>query len=65
MFNEYYAQQERYKDFIKEAEKERIIQQIQQSQREKKEDAAQDAGEGSLARKLGLIFRIARPMPGQ
>ena len=65
MFNHYYAQQERYKDFIKEAEKERIIKQIKVAEEQKKEEAAGDLGQSSLAKKLGLIFRDARPLAGK
>lgn len=58
MFNHYYAKQEQYKDFIKEAEKERIIKEIRKAEKEKKAIASQndDWAPGSLIEKLGLIF---------
>ena len=60
MFNHYYAQREKYIDYIKEAEKERIIKQIQQSQQEEQTESSRETSPGSLAEKLALIFRDAR-----
>ena len=62
MFNHYYAKQEQYKDFIKEAEKERIINQIKKAEKEKKAESSQneDWAPGSLIEKLGLIFKNAQ-----
>lgn len=59
MFNHYYAKQEQYKDFIKEAEKERIISQIKKAEKEKTAKSSQneDWAPGSLIEKLGLIFK--------
>ena len=61
MFNHYYAKQEQYKDFIKEAEKERIISQIKKAEKEKKAISSQnkDLAPGSLLQKLGSIFKGA------
>ncbi|MCK5794361.1 MAG: hypothetical protein KAH12_06630 [Anaerolineales bacterium] len=61
MFNHYYAKQEQYKDFIKEAEKERIISQIKKAEKEKKAKSSQneDWAPGSLLQKLGSIFKDA------
>jgi len=59
MFNHYYAQREKYQDYIKEAEKERIINQIQES-RKSEEGKSGEPEHGSLANRLGLIFRDAR-----
>ncbi len=62
MFNHYYAKQEQYKDFIKEAEKERIIKQIQESQKEKQSNSSQDEDLSPISwlEKLILIFKNAQ-----
>ncbi len=60
MFNHYYAQHEKYKDYKKDAEKERIIKQIQQAQKINEEKSAPEANQDSLAKKLALIFQEAR-----
>ena len=62
MFNHYYAKQEQYKDFIKDAEKERIIKEIRQAEKEKKSKSSQneDWAPGSLIEKLGLIFNSSQ-----
>ena len=59
MFNHYYAKQEQYKDFIKEAEKERIIKQIQESQKEKQSNSSHDEDLSPISwlEKLILIFK--------
>ncbi len=61
MFNHYYAKQEQYKDFIKEAEKERIIKQIQEAQKEKQSNSSQDEDLFPISwlEKLILIFKNA------
>ena len=58
MFNHYYAQQERYKDLLKEAEKERLIQQIQKGS-QKHSDLNSEL-KIDLIQKLSLIFKDAR-----
>jgi len=62
MFNHYYAKQEQYKDFIKEAEKERIIKEIRKAEKEKNSKSSQneDWAPGSLIEKLGLIFNSSQ-----
>ncbi len=58
MFNHYYAQQEKYKDLLKEAEKERLIQQIQ---KHSQVDSDQNSElKINLIQKLSLIFKDAR-----
>ena len=58
MFNHYYAKQEQYKDFIQEAEKERIINEIKKAEKEQKANAAPDGelSPSSWLEKLSLIF---------
>jgi hypothetical protein len=58
MFNHYYAKQEQYKDFIKEAEKERIINEIKKAEQEKEANSSSDAdlSPSSWLEKLSLIF---------
>ena len=59
MFNHYYnIKQEQYKDFIKEAEKERIINEIKNSQKEKESNSSSegDLSPSSWFDKLSLIF---------
>ena len=60
MFNHYYAAQEKYKDYIKEAEKERIIKQIKQAKKQDDEKSAPKIDQENLAKRLALIFREAR-----
>jgi hypothetical protein len=61
MFNHYYAAQEKYKDYIKEADKERIIKQIQEANKQDDEKSAPRIDQESLAKRLALIFRQAKP----
>ena len=58
MFNHYYAKEEQYKDFIKEAEKERIINEIKKSQQEKESKSSPDGDLSPIGwfEKLSLIF---------
>ena len=58
MFNHYYAKQEQYKDFIKEAEKERIINEIKKAEQEKKSKPSPDGDLSPISwlEKLSLIF---------
>jgi len=58
MFNHHYAQQERYKDLLREAEKERIIKQIQ-AHSQKSSDQNSEL-KINLIQKLSLIFKDAR-----
>ena len=58
MFNHYYAQQERYKDLLREAEKERLIQQIQKNSQEQSDQNSEL--KINLIQKLSLIFKDAR-----
>ncbi len=58
MFNHYYANQERYKDLLKEAEKERLIQQIQKNS-QKHSDQNSEL-KINLIQKLSLIFKDSR-----
>lgn len=58
MFNHYYAQQERYKDLLKEAEKERLIQQIQQNSQSESDPNSEL--KINLIQKLSLILRDSR-----
>lgn len=58
MFNHYYAQQEKYKDLLKEAEKERLIQQIQKGSQVHSDQNSEL--KINLIQKLSLIFKDAR-----
>jgi len=58
MFNHHYAQQERYKDLLREAEKERLIQQIQKNSQEQSDQNSEL--KINLIQKLSLIFKDAR-----
>ncbi|MFV1950266.1 MAG: hypothetical protein ACC633_10115 [Anaerolineales bacterium] len=58
MFNHYYAQQEHYQDLLKEAEKERLIQQIQKGS-QKSSDQNSEL-KINLIQKLSLIFKDTR-----
>ena len=58
MFNHFYAQQEHYQDLLKEAEKERLIKQIQQDS-QKHPDRSSEL-KINLIQKLSLIFKDAQ-----
>ena len=60
MFNQFYVKQEQYQDFIKEAEKERIINGIKKGQPQIVEASSQKNEQKDLVEKLALIFREAR-----
>lgn len=60
MFNQFYVKQEQYRDFIKEAEKERIIKGIKKGQKHIVEASSQKNEQKDLVEKLALIFREAR-----
>jgi hypothetical protein len=58
MFNHYYVQQEKYQDLLKDAEKERLIQQIQKSNQVHSDQNSEL--KINLIQKLSLIFKDAR-----
>ena len=60
MFNQFYVKQEQYQDFIKEAEKEHIINGIKKGQKQIVEASSQKNEQVDLVEKLALIFREAR-----
>jgi hypothetical protein len=61
MFNQYYAKREQYQDMIREAEKERMIRQIQKANREKNQKASNASWEkSSWIHKISWAIREAR-----
>jgi len=64
MFNHYLAKQDQYQELLKEAEKERLIKQIQKSENENQSKSSRKAdwAQSSWLQKLSLILKDARPI---
>ena len=64
MFNHYLAKQDQYQELLKEAEKERLIKQIQKSENENQSKSSRKAdwAQSSWFQKLSLILKDARPI---
>ena len=64
MFNHYLAKQDQYQELLKEAEKERLIKQIQKSENENQLNSSRKAdwAQSSWLQKLSLILKDARPI---
>jgi hypothetical protein len=67
MFNDHLAQQEKYKDLLREAEKERLIKLVLESQKKCQEESGLSSGLKGQGwfQKLGLLFRDAGFLAGR
>jgi hypothetical protein len=67
MFNDYLAQQEKYRDLLREAEKERLVRLVLESQKKDREESSLSSELNSQGwlQKLGLLFRDAGSLAGR